>query len=168
MRKNFLKKAGLLSFCAALIMNVGTTFAAPTDVAVVQKALEEEKAAAFPVGGYNARNVDHFTGDSYVAPLSSIGPMAAAVTFYDGARTHWHVHHGSCQILLGTAGEGYYQIWGEKPQKLLPGKSVTIPEGVKHWHGAAPHHTFQHVAVMERKEGVSTEWFEAVVHPDIE
>ena len=116
MRKNFLKKAGLLSFCAALIMNVGTTFAAPTDVAVVQKALEEEKAAAFPVGVYNARNVDHFTGDSYVAPLSSIGPMAAAVTFYDGARTHWHVHHGSCQILLGTAGEGYYQIWGEKPQ----------------------------------------------------
>lgn len=94
-------------------MNVGTTFAAPTDVAVVQKALEEEKAAAFPVGVYNARNVDHFTGDSYVAPLSSIGPMAAAVTFYDGARTHWHVHHGSCQILLGTAGEGYYQIWGE-------------------------------------------------------
>ena len=87
MRKNFLKKAGLLSFCAALIMNVGTTFAAPTDVAVVQKALEEEKAAAFPVGVYNARNVDHFTGDSYVAPLSSIGPMAAAVTFYDGART---------------------------------------------------------------------------------
>ena len=55
MRKNFLKKAGLLSFCAALIMNVGTTFAAPTDVAVVQKALEEEKAAAFPVGVYNAR-----------------------------------------------------------------------------------------------------------------
>lgn len=106
MRKNFLKKAGLLSFCAALIMNVGTTFAAPTDVAVVQKALEEEKAAAFPVGVYNARNVDHFTGDSYVAPLSSIGPMAAAVTFYDGARTHWHVHHGSCQILLGTAGGG--------------------------------------------------------------
>lgn len=91
MRKNFLKKAGLLSFCAALIMNVGTTFAAPTDVAVVQKALEEEKAAAFPVGVYNARNVDHFTGDSYVAPLSSIGPMAAAVTFYDGARTHWRV-----------------------------------------------------------------------------
>ena len=34
MRKNFLKKAGLLSFCAALIMNVGTTFAAPTDVAI--------------------------------------------------------------------------------------------------------------------------------------
>ena len=84
MRKNFLKKAGLLSFCAALIMNVGTTFAAPTDVAVVQKALEEEKAAAFPVGVYNARNVDHFTGDSYVAPLSSIGPMAGARELFFG------------------------------------------------------------------------------------
>lgn len=75
---------------------------------------------------------------------------------------------GPARSFWERQGEGYYQIWGEKPQKLLPGKSVTIPEGVKHWHGAAPHHTFQHVAVMERKEGVSTEWFEAVVHPDIE
>ena len=92
MRKNFLKKAGLLSFCAALIMNVGTTFAAPTDVAVVQKALEEEKAAAFPVGVYNARNVDHFTGDSYVAPLSSIGPTAPAhigTSTMGPARSFW-------------------------------------------------------------------------------
>ena len=88
MRKNFLKKAGLLSFCAALIMNVGTTFAAPTDVAVVQKALEEEKAAAFPVGVYNARNVDHFTGDSYVAPLSSIGPMAGGMRIHGGKTLH--------------------------------------------------------------------------------
>lgn len=47
MRKNFLKKAGLLSFCAALIMNVGTTFAAPTDVAVVQKHWKRKRRRPF-------------------------------------------------------------------------------------------------------------------------
>jgi len=37
----------------------------------------------------------------------------------------------------GTENETY-QIWGEEPKELLPGQSVTIPEGVKHWHGAMP------------------------------
>ena len=130
----------------------------------VAAALGRETAAgaAFAVGTYNSKNVDHFTGASYVAGLSSEGPMTAAVTFYDGARTYWHKHHGSCQILLATAGEGYYQIWGQPAHKLLPGETVTIPENVKHWHGAAPGHTFQHIAVMERRPGVATEWLEEV------
>ena len=42
---------------------------------------------------------------------------------------------------------------------LLPGQSVTIPEGVRHWHGAAPGQMFQHIAVMEPVQGAWTEWF---------
>lgn len=167
MKNSISQKVVFLSFCVALLVNMNTAFAAPADVVDVEKALQSEKTAAFPVGTYNVLNVTHFTGDSYVAPLSTTGPLVAAVTFYDGARTHWHIHHGSCQILLATAGAGYYQIWGEKPYKLLPGQRVTIPEGVKHWHGATPHHTFQHIAVMERHDGVSTEWFEPVEEQDI-
>jgi quercetin dioxygenase-like cupin family protein len=91
--------------------------------------------------------------------------VVTAVTFYDGAHTYWHVHHGSCQILLATAGEGYVQIWGEPVRVFHPGDSFTVPEGTKHWHGAAPGHTFQHVAVMERKDGVWTEWGEEVQQP---
>ncbi len=40
-------------------------------------------------------------------------------------------------MLLVTAGEGWYQEWGQKPVKLHPGSVVHIPTGVKHWHGAA-------------------------------
>ncbi len=153
-----------LAFLLVLFQS-GAAFAkAPAAVETVTAAINKESGAPFAVGSYNAKNIGHFTGDSYVAGLSSEGPMTAAVTFYDGARTYWHVHHGSCQILLATAGEGYYQIWGQPAHKLHPGENVTIPEGVKHWHGAAPGHTFQHVAVMERKPNVSTEWLEEA-HP---
>lgn len=30
------------------------------------------------------------------------------VTFYKGAHTYWHRHYGTCQILVGASGHGYY------------------------------------------------------------
>jgi quercetin dioxygenase-like cupin family protein len=156
------KKAVPFMLGLALLQS-GLAFAkTPPAPETVAAAIAKEPGAAFDVGTYNAKNVNHFTGDSYVANLTSEGPRTAAVTFYDGAHTYWHKHHGSCQILLATAGEGWYQIWGQPAHKLRPGEHVTIPEGVKHWHGAAQGHTFQHVAVMENKPGVSTEWLEEV------
>ncbi|WP_370821162.1 cupin domain-containing protein [Acidaminococcus massiliensis] len=83
------------------------------------------------------------------------------VTFYKGAHTYWHRHYGTCQILVGASGHGYYQIWGQAPQKLEPGQTVTIPERVKRWHGAAPGQIFQHVVVMEPGSH-TTEWLESV------
>ena len=38
-------------------------------------------------------------------------------------------------------------------------ESVTIPENVKHWHGAQHTSWFQHLSI---KEGASTEWLEPV------
>lgn len=87
------------------------------------------------------------------------------VTFEAGCRNHWHIHHakkGGGQILLVTAGRGYYQAWGEAPRELRPGDVVNIPAEVKHWHGAAPDSAFQHLAVEVPGEGTSTEWCEAV------
>ena len=40
--------------------------------------------------------------------------------------------------------------------------TVTIPAGIKHWHGAAPHSMFQHSSVMESTPGITTEWLEEV------
>ena len=64
------------------------------------------------------------------------------------------------QILLCTAGRGYYQEWGKPAQELHPGDVVSIPSEVKHWHGAAPDSWFAHVAIS--LPGSKAEWLEAV------
>lgn len=51
------------------------------------------------------------------------------VTFEPGCRNWWHIHHaktGGGQILLVTAGRGYYQEFGKKARELLPGDIVNI------------------------------------------
>ena len=40
-------------------------------------------------------------------------------------------------MLICVGGVGYYQEFGEKAVKLLPGDPVTITVNVKHWHGAS-------------------------------
>ncbi len=161
MWKNF-----AVAICTAAISLAGTVFAATPDVVPtptqVTAMLQHTQGAVFPVGVYNAKNVSHFTGNSYVSSLSKGNVPIVNVTFVQGAHTHWHMHHGTTQTLLAVSGTGYYQIEGQEPHKLLPGQSVTIPEGVRHWHGAAPRAMFQHIAVMEPVQGAWTEWFEPV------
>ena len=84
------------------------------------------------------------------------------VTFIDGAHTFWHIHHGTCQILVTESGAGYVQIWGQEPVELLPGVVFTVPEGVKHWHGAAPGKMMQHLSITQSNNEVSTDWLEPV------
>ena len=61
MRKNFLKSRSPVILCSPY-HECGNDFCCTDGRRCCTKALEEEKAAAFPVGVYNARNVDHFTG----------------------------------------------------------------------------------------------------------
>ena len=60
------------------------------------------------------------------------------------------------------AGRGYYQEEGKPAQELRPGDVVNIPAGVRHWHGAAPHSWFSHLAVEVPGEDTSNEWLEPV------
>lgn len=160
--------AVILSVMTVLGGRLGSTaaearaLAAPPAIAQVEKELRHSKGTIFPVGMYNAGNAAHFTGYSYAAALTDGKKVPVVnVTFYRGFHTYWHRHFGTCQILVGASGHGYYQIWGQKPQKLEPGQTVTIPEGVKHWHGAAPGQNFQHVVVMEPGSH-TTQWLEPV------
>ena len=157
--KKFFKTAAIFSACVLGFMN--SVSAENLSEAEVKAELKKIGGAIFPIGEPNTANEKYFTGQSYVAWLSKYIPMGN-VTFVNGAHTFWHIHHKSCQILIAESGRGYYQIWGEEPQELLPGQVVTIPEGVKHWHGAAPNNFFQHIAVMQPVEGISTEWLEPV------
>lgn len=63
----------------------------------------------------------------------------ANVTFEPGCRNNWHIHHatsGGGQLLICTAGEGWYQEENKAPVSLTAGMVITIPSEVKHWHGA--------------------------------
>ncbi len=77
-------------------------------------------------------------------------------------RNNWHIHHKGGQILLCTAGRGYYQEWGKPAQEMKPGDVINIAPEVKHWHGAAPDSWFSHLAVEVPAEGSSNEWLEPV------
>ena len=83
------------------------------------------------------------------------------VTFLPGARTDWHAHPLG-QTLVVTAGFGRIQHWEGAIQEIRPGDVVTIPAGVKHWHGAAPDTAMSHIAIQEALEGKSADWMEKV------
>ena len=126
-------------------------------------SLEEiKKESPFPIGDENKASAQYFTGKSYLAGLTMEQVPVANVTFEPGCRNNWHIHHGAGQILLCTAGRGYYQEWGKEAQKLHPGDVVNIPVGVKHWHGAAPDSWFSHLAVEVPGVNCTNEWLESV------
>ena len=84
------------------------------------------------------------------------------VTFEPGCRNFWHTHIKGGQILLVTAGRGWYQEWGKPAKELHPGDVVNIPQGTKHWHGAAKDSWFSHVSVIVPAEEAPIEWLEPV------
>lgn len=123
------------------------------------------EVSIFPVGGRNDAFAKYFVGQSYLNMLTTEGVAIGNVTFEPGCRNNWHIHHaksGGGQILLCTAGRGYYQEWGRDAQELHPGDVVVIPAGVKHWHGAAADSWFAHLAVEVPGKETSTEWCETV------
>lgn len=83
------------------------------------------------------------------------------VTFEPGARTAWHTHPLG-QTLIVTAGVGRVQHWGGAAQEIRPGDIVSIPPGIKHWHGAAPSTGMAHIAIAEALDGKSVAWLEHV------
>ena len=128
-----------------------------------------QELSAFKIGGKNDAYAQYFDGQSYLNMLSLEQVVIGNVTFEPGCRNHWHIHHaekGGGQILLITAGRGYYQEWGHHARELKPGDVVNIPANVKHWHGAAKDSWFQHLAVEVAGERTSTEWCEPVSEAD--
>lgn len=135
-----------------------------------EKASDDAKTAhensmIFPIGKPNDAFAQYFTGQSYLAPLSTEQVGIFNVTFEPGCRNNWHIHNadkGGGQILICISGRGYYQQWGKAAQELKAGDIVNIPVGVKHWHGAAADSWFSHLAIEVPAENGSNQWLEAV------
>ena len=163
-------------------LNMGVTQAQLRDIPVALKAAglvsEASRAEAaiaaavdgeakaftpseWPLGEPNTMFAKYFTGNSYLAVLNDKG--LCNVTFEPGCRNNWHIHHGAVQVLICVSGNGWYQEWGKEAVELKPGVIISIPEGVKHWHGAAADSWFQHLTYhADAKPGNSTEWLERV------
>lgn len=127
-----------------------------------------EKANIFGMGNPNDAFSQYFIGNSFLNPLNEFGEspvFVANVTFEPGCRNNWHIHKaskGGGQILICTAGEGWYQEEGKDAESLVPGTVITIPANVKHWHGAKADSWFSHIAVEVPGDDTSNEWLEEV------
>ena len=121
--------------------------------------------AVFDIREENSAFAQFFVGQSYLSMLTTEGVPIGNVTFEPGCRNNWHIHHaksGGGQLLICTAGEGWYQEEGKEAVSLVPGTVITIPAEVKHWHGAKKDSWFSHIAVEVPGEETSNEWCEPV------
>ena len=128
---------------------------------------EFEKQNVFGMGNANTAYAQYFIGAYFLNPLTNPenGLFLANVTFEPGCRNNWHIHHatkGGGQLLVCTAGEGWYQEEEKEAVSLVPGTVITIPAEVKHWHGAKKDSWFSHIAVEVPGENCSNEWWEPV------
>ena len=127
-----------------------------------------EKENIFGIGQPNTGFAQYFIGNSYLNPLvdpADSGLVPFNVTFEPGCRNNWHIHHavsGGGQLLICTAGSGWYQEDGEEAVSLTPGTVISIPANVKHWHGAKADSWFAHIAIEVPGENGWTEWCEPV------
>lgn len=104
-----------------------------------------------------------FTGQVWADPVmpSTDGVTINDVFFTLGARTHWHAH-AQGQILQVIAGRGYVCKEGEPRHEILPGDTIWIAPGERHWHGASEDTYLLHTAISLGK----TTWEEVVTDAD--
>ena len=134
---------------AAIITHTAFYAGWPKGWAVLKLAMEvwNDKEAAndeksvhaasmmFPIGEPNNTYAKYFTGQSYLAPISTKQIGIYNITFEPKCRNNWHIHHadkGGGQILVCVGGRGYYGEWGKEPIEMNPGDCINIPVNVKH------------------------------------
>lgn len=133
-----------------------------------------DEANVFGQGVPNDMFARYFVGNSYLNPLTDFqnGELPLFnVTFEPGCRNSWHIHHadkGGGQVLVCTAGEGWYQEEGKEAVELKEGSIIVIPANVKHWHGAKKDSWFSHISIEVPGENTSNEWLEPVDAADYE
>ena len=166
-----LTDAQLLAIPKALLAKVGKAQAQRAAIAIQQMGITDPANAQmvkspaglnsnWPVGDPNDAYAQFFIGQSY---LNAMGGGMFNVTFEPGCRNNWHIHHKQVQVLVCVYGRGWYQEWGKPAVELKPGVVIEIPEGAKHWHGAAADSWMQHLTYhKDVQEGASNEWLEPV------
>ena len=131
-------------------------------VAALSTQVMAQEATIFPKGE-KAANVHH-VGTVYLNELSEPDSVfaysTALATFDPNARLDWHMHPGG-QILMITAGTGYYQEKGKPKQTLRKGDIIKCQPGIEHWHGSTPTTGFTYIATSPTQKG-KTVWYKRV------
>jgi quercetin dioxygenase-like cupin family protein len=126
-------------------------------------------ASVFPRGEIITN--DNFTGTAYlqmlINPDSIYQTSIGNVTFEPGARTRWHQHPGG-QILLVTAGSGYYHAKGMPAQAIRKGDVIRIAPDLEHWHGASPDSSLTHIAISLNLDKGGVVWLQPVSEEEYE
>lgn len=129
----------------------------------IQTKEEFQASTPYPIGEPNTGYAKYFIGLNYLAPMEADKGGVVNVTFEPRCHNNWHIHHKSVQVLICVAGRGWYQEWGKEAVEMKPGTVIAIPEGVKHWHGAAKDGWMQHLTYNTHVEDSSSnEWLEPV------
>ena len=119
-------------------------------------------------GAANTAYAQYFIGNSYLNPLTEAGKcpvFLANVTFEPGCRNNWHIHHaksGGGQILICTAGEGWYQEAGKPAVSLTPRHSHHHSRRGQALARGKKDSWFAHIAIEVPGEETANEWLEAV------
>jgi quercetin dioxygenase-like cupin family protein len=115
------------------------------------------------------RTPDVFTGNVVVKQLFGVTDHSRAtggiVFFAPGSRSNWHTHPAG-QTLIITSGTGWVQQDDGEKQVIRPGDVVSIPPGVRHWHGATPSNSMEHIAIQDMVDGRNVDWMEPVSDKD--
>jgi len=102
---------------------------------MMSKFKTEVTEGIFPLGEVNPVSTAPDMPSSYNYPLvfdPEVSAKVANVSFEPGARTKWHKHVGGYQILLVTAGEGWYQ------QELARQEALDRAEEEERRHASTP------------------------------
>lgn len=108
---------------------------------------------------------DWFTGTTWVTPLlprDSINNFSIGnVIFEPGARCNWHTHPRG-QVLIVTAGHGFYQEKGKPARPIQKGDVINIPPHREHWHGASANDSLVHIAITNYEGDGFVTWLKPV------
>lgn len=139
------------------------TMVSISSVAMYAQSPAETFRQPYPLGDKFSSN-PNFTGEVWLAPLSGkkeLNVPMTNVTFEPGCRNSWHSHKAG-QLLIATAGIGYYQEKGKPARRLFPGDIVEIAPDVVHWHGAATDSWFAHIAITANPQDNAAVWLSPV------
>ena len=129
--------------------------------------ISEDQNSIFPKG--EKVSPEYFTGQAWLnilVPQDETNNYAVGnVLFEPGSRNNWHTHPAG-QILLITAGKGYYQERGKPARFLIKGDVVVIPSKVEHWHGGSRDNSLTHIVITNKTIQDAVEWLEPVTDED--
>ncbi len=140
---------------ADMAFGPNTALTEPERAVSVTRASSQVATAGLP---------EYFTGSVKVQSRFQANSPARVggglVSFEPSARTAWT--HPLGQMLIVTGGAGLVQHWKGNVQEIGPSDVVSIPPGVKQWHGATSERGMSHIAITESLDGKTVDWMEHI------